>query len=317
MNMAPDLKKQLSHYLWVEKYRPTSIEDMILPKSYKDFFMKIIKDKEIPNLLLYSSTPGSGKTTLAKAICYDLDATYRYINISSQGGIDTLRNDIKKFASMKTLDGKPKIVICDESDGASPQFQAAMRATIEQFSTSCRFIFTCNFITKIIDPLKSRCQPFDFNMTENSIAQEIKPDIISRLSGILEFEEVEYKQETVNKIVETYFPDIRKMIYVCQKYAKMNNCIDENIFTFDNVDDEFYGFILEKKFRKAREYLIQKNYNYSELFRELFDNLIPRIESPKQGQIILIIGEYMHRHATAIDPEINAACCLYEIMANI
>ena len=132
--MAPDIQKQLSHYLWVEKYRPLSVDDMILPKSYKEFFLNIIKDGQIPNLLLYSSTPGSGKTTIAKAICYDLDATYRYINISSQGGIDTLRNDIQKFASMKSFDGKPKIVICDEADGASPQFQAAMRATIEEFS---------------------------------------------------------------------------------------------------------------------------------------------------------------------------------------
>lgn len=317
MNMAPDIQKQLSHYLWVEKYRPLSVDDMILPKSYKEFFLNIIKDGQIPNLLLYSSTPGSGKTTIAKAICYDLDATYRYINISSQGGIDTLRNDIQKFASMKSFDGKPKIVICDEADGASPQFQAAMRATIEEFSRSCRFIFTCNFITKIIPAIKSRCQVFDFNMTENSIAEEIKPEIISRLSGILDFEEIQYKQETINKIVESYFPDIRNMISLCQKYSKMNKCIDENIFTFDSVDDEFYNFILEKKFRKSREYLIQKNYNYSELFRELFDNLIPKLDSSKQGQVILIIGEYMHRHATAIDPEINAACCLYEIMATI
>jgi hypothetical protein len=260
-----DIKKQLSNYLWVEKFRPTTLDssdnykiEIILPKTYKDFFRSLIKDGQIPNLILHSNSPGSGKTSIAKAICYDIDAVYKYINVSEKGGIDTLRNEITKFASMKAFNGKPKIVIMDEFDGASPNLQNGLRAAIEEFKNSCRFIFTCNFITKI-----------------------------------------------------------RKMIYLCQKYSKINKCIDENIFSYDNVDDEFYTFIFEKKLGKARKYLIGKNYNYSELYRELFDNLLPKIQADKQGKILLIIAEYMHRHSTVIDQEINASACLFEIIANL
>jgi DNA polymerase III delta prime subunit len=319
-----DIKKQLSNYLWVEKFRPTTLDssdndkiEIILPKTYKDFFRSLIKDGQIPNLILHSNSPGSGKTSIAKAICYDIDAVYKYINVSEKGGIDTLRNEITKFASMKAFNGKPKIVIMDEFDGASPNLQNGLRAAIEEFKNSCRFIFTCNFITKIIDPIKSRCMMFNFDLTEPKIKKELRPLLIDRICGILSFEEVEYSKPTVEKIVDTFFPDIRKMISLCQKYSKINKCIDENIFSYDNVDDEFYTFIFEKKLGKARKYLIGKNYNYSELYRELFDNLLPKIQADKQGKILLIIAEYMHRHSTVIDQEINASACLFEIIANL
>lgn len=316
-NKEPDLEKQLSYYLWPEKYRPKTLEDIILPKHYKKAFKKIIKDNEIPNIILHSTSPGTSKTTLSKVFCYDLKANYRYINMSEKGGIDTLRNDISKFASMKSLNGKPKIVILDEfqAPNASINLQNGMKAAIEEFKNSCRFIFTTNIINSIIEPIQSRCEVYDFNFKEKSIQDEIKPQMIERLCGILTIEEVEFKVETVEKLVETFFPDMRRMITICQKYSKTSGCINEEIFKFDNVSEEFYDFILSKNYRKAREYLIQKNYNYSELYRELFDNLIPKVENTsKRGQIIITIAEYMYRHSIVIDPEINAAACLLEII---
>jgi len=310
----PNMKKQLANYLWIEKYRPDTVNDILLPKKYKKFFKEILKDGEIPNILLYSTSPGVGKTTIAKALCYDLDVNYRYINISSEGGIDTLRNDIKKFASMKSLNGKPKVVICDEFDGASRGLQKGLRAAIEEFKNSCRFILTCNYRSQIIEPLRSRCQEVDFNMSAKEFKDEMKPQIIERLCGILEIEEVEYKRETIEKLVDVYFPDIRNMLKLCQQYSKMTKSIDENIFSFQQIDDEFYTYIKEKKFGKARKYLIEKNYNYTELFRNLYDNFVPMLNSTKQAPAILVIGEFMHRHTTSIDPEINAACCIIELI---
>jgi len=318
---TPDIKKQLSNYLWVEKYRPTTIIgdgfDIILPNSYKTYFSNLIKEGQIPNLILHSVSPGVGKTSLAKALCYDLGCDFRYINISANGGIDTLRNDIQKYASMKSLNGKPKIVIMDEAEGAGNSLNLALRAALEEFKNSCRFIFTCNNISKIIEPIKSRCAVFDFNMSDPNILKEVKPKVVDRLTSILEFEEISYKLETVETMVDTFFPDIRKMIGLCQKYSSMTKSIDENIFRCESIDEEFYSYVLEKKFGKARKYLIDKNYNYSELYRELFDNVVPRLDTSKQGPAILVIGEFMYKHSTVIDPEINAACCLLELMSNI
>jgi len=316
--MATDIKKQLSYYIWAEKYRPISFDDVILPKEYKKFFKNILKDKEIPNMIFHSVAPGVCKTSLSKVICNDLEANFRYINMSEKGGIDTLRNDINKFASMKSLDGKPKIVILDEfqSPNATINLQNGLKAAIEEFKNSCRFIITSNFINSIIEPIKSRCMLFDFNFNEVTAQKEMKPLIEQRLSEILTFENVIYKDETLNKLVEEYFPDIRKMISICQQYSKLNGCIDNEIFKFDVVSEEFYDYILNLKFGQARKYLIDRNYNYSELFRELYDNLIPKIKSGlKQARTILIIAEYMHRHSNVIDAEINAAALIYEIIS--
>jgi len=253
-------------------------------------------------------------TTIAKALCYDLDVNYRYINISSEGGIDTLRNDIKKFAAMKSVNGKPKVVICDEFDGASNSLQKGLRAAIEEFRFSCRFILTCNYRSQIIEPLRSRLQEVSFDMSEKGIKEEMIPLITERLCGILEIEGVVFKKETIEKLVDVYFPDIRNMLKLCQMYSKMTKAIDDNIFMFQQIDEEFYTYIREKKFGKARSYLIEKSYNYSDLFRNLYDNFVPKLPVEKQAPAILVIGEFMHQHATSIDPEINAACCLIELM---
>ncbi len=315
--MGTDITKQLSYYIWAEKYRPISLDDVILPKEHKKFFKNVLKDKEIPNMIFHSVAPGVCKTSLSKVICNDLEANYRYINMSEKGGIDTLRNDINKFAAMKSLDGKPKIVILDEfqAPNATINLQNGLKAAIEEFKNSCRFILTTNFINSIIEPIKSRCMLFDFNFSEVKVQNEMKPLVADRISEILTFENIVFQEQTINKLVEEYFPDIRKMISICQQYSKMKGYIDNEIFKFDKVEEEFYDYVLNFKFGKARKYLIDRNYNYSELYRELYYNLVPRVDPSKQGRLIVTIAEYEYRHASMIDAEINASALIFEIIS--
>jgi len=311
-------KKQLNYTLWIEKYRPESVNQVLLPKKEKDFFLKLVEEKEIPNLLLYSSSPGVGKTTIAKALVNDIKSDYIYINMSLESGIDTLRNRISKFATSYSMfgenEGGKKICILDEFDGSTPQLQAAMRGFMEEFQDSCRFILTCNYVTKIIEPLKSRCQPVDFNMMSIEAQQELKPTITKRLCGMLKYEKIEFKKETIANIVETFYPDIRKMIGLLQQYSKTSGMIDIGILDVEKVDVEFYNMILKRKLTDARKYVIERNYNFSEMYRNLFDNFIPLLEKSIQGQAILIIAEYMYRDSFVIDKEINFTACLLEIM---
>lgn len=310
--------KQLSYSLWIEKYRPMSVKQVLLAPKVKGFFQQLVKEKEIPNLLLYSSSPGTGKSTIAKALVNDIKSDYIYINISLDRGIDTLRNRISKFATSYSMfgenDGGKKICILDEFDGATPELQAAMRGFMEEFQDSCRFILTCNYFTKIIEPLKSRCQLVDFNMMDVEIQNELKPIIFKRLCGILKFENIEYTPEVIKKVVETFYPDIRRMVSLLQHYSKASGMIDNGIFNVEKVDTEFYNMIVNRKLTDARRYIIERNYNYDELYRNLFDNLVPMLEKSKQAQTILIIAEYMYRNAFVIDKEINFTACLLEIM---
>jgi len=311
-------KKQMSYTLWVEKYRPENVKQVLLPPALKKFFLQLVKEKEIPNLFLYSSTPGTGKTTVAKALANDIGADNIYINISLERGIDTLRNRISKFASSYSMFGDDvnakKICILDEFDGATPELQNAMRGFMEEFQDSCRFIITCNYATKIIEPLKSRCQPIDFNMMNKDSQSELKPVIVNRLSGMLKFEKVDFKQETIVKLVDVFYPDMRRMINLLQMYSKNNGIIDTGIFDVEKVDTEFYQMVLNRKLTDARRFVIERNYNFDEMYRNMFDNFLPLLEKPKQGQVILVLAEYMYRNAFVVDKEINFTACLLEIM---
>ena len=309
----------MSYTLFVEKYRPYHVKDIILPKTVKNFFLKLVEEKEIPNLLLYSSSPGVGKTTMAKALVNDIKSDYIYINMSLESGIDTLRSRIAKFATSYSMfgenEGGKKICILDEFDGSTPALQAAMRGFMEEFQDSCRFILTCNYVTKIIEPLKSRCQQIDFNMMDLKAQEECKPLIVQRLLGILKNEKVECKPETIQNIVNNYYPDVRRMINLLQQYSKKSGMIDSGIFDVEKVDTEFYEMIMNKKLTDARKYVIERNYNHDEMYRNLFDNLVPLLTKPKQAQAILVIAEYMYRNAFVIDKEINFTACLLEIMS--
>jgi len=310
--------KQMSYSLWVEKFRPMSVKQILLPKKTKDFFLKLVEEKEIPNLLLYSSSPGTGKTTVAKALANDIKSDYIYINMSLENGIDVLRNRISKFATSYSMFGDnvggKKICICDEFDGSTPALQNSMRAFMEEFQDSCRFILTCNYLTKIIEPIQSRCQVVDFNITDKESQDEMKPIILNRLCGILKSENVVFDNNTIEQLVNTYYPDIRKMTNILQQYSKKSGIIDIGIFDVDVVDLEFYEMILQKKLTAARKYLIERNYNYDELFRLLFDNLVPMLPKDSQGQAILIISDCMFRNSTVCDKEINAVAMILEII---
>jgi len=301
--------------LWVEKYRPQKIDHAILPKEYRKFFKKIVKTGDIPNLLLYSSSPGTGKTTIAKAICIEAGVDYLYINASKDTGIDVLRTTITKYASGKSLSGKKKVVILDEVDGSSAtSFQAALRAFIEEFHNSCRFILTCNYVNKIISPLRSRCQEFDFNVTTKELKAELSPKISERLQKILTTEEVTYSDVVVDKLVDQLFPDIRKMLSVLQQYSTISGNIDDNIFKYESVDEEFYEFIINKQFIKARQFVIDSGYNLDELYTAIYRNLVPRLPKEKQGQAVLAIAEWQYRSAFSADKEIPFAAMLLELI---
>jgi len=314
--MKPNTTKKKNIYLWPEKWRPKTVKDVLLPKQYKKFFNKIVKSKELPNLLLHSSTPGAGKTTIAKCLCNDLNMEYLYINISSESGIDTLRSQIQNFAATQSFDRREKAVIMDEFDGASQQLQQGMRAFIEEFHKTCRFIFTCNYVNKIIPALREgRVMVFDFDMSDEKISNEMMPTIFTRMTEILDVEGVDYEKKTVAKLVKQNYPNNRKVLSLLQKYSEMNGIIDENIFNTQTVDKEFYDLILNKKLTDARKYVMEKSYNYDDLFTKLFHEFIPLLENGNRGQGILDIAEYMHRHSFSIDPEINFTALLVELMS--
>ena len=307
--------KKYAPYLWVEKFRPTCTDDMILPTEFKTFFKGVIKSGEIPNLLLESSTPGSGKTSIAKAICSELKADYLYLNISSESGIDTLRTLIKQFASNKSLNKKPKIVIMDEFDYATPNLQAGLRAFIEQFHSTCRFILTCNYVAKIIPALREgRMMEFNFNMQDSKFVTDMKPKITKRLSQILDFEKIEYDIEAINNLVDLQYPNIRKMISLLQKCSKLNGKIDSDIFKLSEVDNEFYDLILAKKFTDARAYVVQHSYSYIDLYSKMLKEFVPLLPKPVQAQSILFLAEYEYRTAFSSDPSLQFAACILEII---
>jgi len=313
--ISENKSKRLNSYLWTEKYRPESISVVILPTTMKNLFKKFIEQKEVPNILLYSSTPGTGKTTAAKALLNDCNYDYIYINASSENGIDVLRDRISKFASMASYDDRNKAVILDEFDGASANLQAALKAFIEEFHKHCRFIITCNHITKIIEPLKSRLQLIDFNFSDDKNKAAHSDKIYKRLVKVLEREKIDFEPEILTKIVATYYPDMRRMLNILQRYSTENGIINNDIFNYDKIDEEFYELILNRKITQAREYIIQKNYNYDELYRSLFDNLIPKMEKQLRGPAIVTIAQYQYWSSQVMDKEINFTACLIELIS--
>ena len=461
----------IKDYLWVEKYRPTHVKDIVLPAKFSKFFGDIVKNGETPNLLLHSSVPGSGKTALSKALVNDLNADHLYINISSESGIDTLRGSISNFAMTKSITMRPKVVIMDEClhenekirvgtvndwkavalkdlekdtaypivsmnmetmelendygcvvsdktdelyevktgsgktiilnskhpfivngengklsqksiddglsigehifiayrerpiilatmigddrvksinkigtgrvinltvqknhtfitengivthncDGATAQLQAGLRAAIEEYHRHCRFILTCNYISKIIPPLREgRVMQFDFNMTDNATREEMIPKVLRRLEGILNNENIEYDKDTLKKLVERDYPSIRKMVSTLQKFSSMYGHIGPELITTTIVDDKLYALVNAKKFSEAREMIIKNNYDIGELYPAFYRDFVPTLKGmAEQCPTILTLAKYQAQHPNAIDPELNFAACLLEIIQGL
>lgn len=301
-------------FLWVEKYRPRKISDCILPQTLKNTFQEFVDKDNIPNMLL-AGTAGTGKTTIARALCEELGCEYIIINGSEESGIDVLRTKIKDFASTVSLAGKTKVVILDEADYLNPNStQPALRGFIEEFSKNCRFIFTCNYKNRIIPPLHSRTTVVDFKLSKDD-----KPAMASkffkRVSDILKEEQVTFDPKAVAEVLNKHFPDYRRVLNELQRYASSGN-IDAGILT--NISDanmkELLTALREKDFKKMRGWVVNNMDNDPNmLFRKLYDTLLTEVV--QVPQLVLLLADYQYKAAFVADAEINLVACLTEIMA--
>ena len=310
----------MSDYLWVEKYRPRAIRDCILTADLKETFLNFLKQKEIPNLLL-SGTAGTGKTTVARALCEELGADYIIINGSDEGRhIDTLRNKIKNFASTVSLteDSNHKVVIVDEADYMNADsVQPALRNFIETFYNNCRFIFTCNYKNKIIPALHSRCTVIDFKIANG---QKVKTAtaFMLRLIKLLEEEKIGYDKKVLAELVQKFYPDFRRTINELQRYSVRGKIDSGILFSLSEANNkELIAMLKDKKFNDMRKWVVQNlDKDPSTLFTGLYDVLYKYLEPKSIPQAVLIIAGYQYKAAFVADQEINMVACLTEIMAN-
>ena len=310
----------MSEYLWVEKYRPKKISDCILPEDTKNTFAQFLKQKEIPNLLL-SGTQGTGKTTVARALCEELGADYIIINGSDEGRqIDTLRNKIKNFASTVSLteSSAHKVVIVDEADYMNAEsVQPALRNFIETFYKNCRFIFTCNYKNKILPALHSRCTVIDFAI-KNGQKVKTAQALLKRLGKVLDDEQVEYDNKVLAELIQKYYPDFRRTINELQRYSVRGKIDSGILFSLSEANTkELVKVLKEKRFNDMRKWVINNlDKEPSSLFSTIYELMYNALESSSIPQSILIIAGYQYKSAFVADQEINMVACLTEIMAN-
>ena len=306
----------MNHLLWVEKYRPSKVEDCILPDVIKSTFLEYVAKKEIPNLLL-SGSAGVGKTTIAKALCEEVGCDYIVINGSDESGIDVLRTKIKNYASSVSLSGGRKVVIIDEADYLNPNStQPAMRAAIEEFSSNCSFIFTCNFKNRIIDPIHSRCSVIDFKI--NGSKQAMAAQFFKRVEWILEQEGITYSKDAVAAVITKHFPDNRRVLNELQRYA-VSGTIDAGIVA--SVADVQLGPLVsalkDKDFASVRKWVTNNLDNDPvKIYRKLYDGLYEVLKANSVPQLVLHLSKYQYQSAFVADHEINMVACLTEIMVD-
>ena len=305
------------NFLWVEKYRPHKIDDCILPDSLKETFKKFLSQGEIPNLLL-SGTAGTGKTTVARALCEELGCDYIILNGSDEGrSIDTVRNNIKNFASTVSLsESGPKVVIIDEADYMNPEsVQPALRNFIETFSKHCRFIFTCNFINKIIAPIHSRCTVITFR-TEKKDKQKIAGSFHKRLKAILDNEKIDYDDKVLAELIIKHYPDFRRTINELQRYS-VSGKIDTGILVSlsEQSFKDLAKLLKKKDFVTLRKWVIDNiDKDHNQLYKEIYSNLSEFVDPKTQPIMIMVLAKYMYQSAFVADQEINMIACLTEIM---
>ena len=305
-------------FLWVEEYRPKTIDDCILPQSLKTLFTSFVQKGELSNILL-SGPPGIGKTTVAKALCDQLNCDWVMINGSEEGGIDVLRSKIKNFASTVSLSGGKKVVILDEADYLNPQStQPALRGFIEEFHKNCRFILTCNFKNRLIDPLHSR-----FSTIEFRIANKDKPKLASKLFEravyILKEQNVDFDEPVLAELIKKHFPDFRKLINELQRYS-VSGKIDAGILV--NISDENLKTLLShlkgKDFTEMRKWVVQNLDNDPvKIFRRIYDSMYEHLQPATIPHAVLIIADYQYKSAFVADQEVNLVACLTELMSQV
>ena len=304
-------------FLWVERYRPTIVEDCILPDSIKNVFKGFVSQKEIPNLLL-SGSAGVGKTTIAKALCDEIGASYIIINGSDEGRfLDTVRNRVRQFATTVSLTSgaSHKVVIIDEADNTTNDVQLSLRTAVEEFHSNCRFIFTCNFSNKIIEPLHSRCTGVDFRIKPEQ-SMKLQGEFFTRLKTILTNENVTFEDKVLAKLIKRYYPDWRRLINECQRYSASGS-IDSAILV-DVADinlDSLLTSLKKKDFSTVKNWVVQHMDNDPTMvMRKIYDNLYGVLKPSSIPEAVLIIAKYMNNIPIVPDQEINLLACLTEIM---
>lgn len=305
-------------FLWVEKYRPKTIGETILPSDLKATFQKIVETGEVPNML-FTGSAGLGKTTVAKALCNELGLDYILVNGSEEGNIETLRGKIKQFASSISLQGGYKVVILDEADYLNPQStQPALRGFIEEFSNNCRFILTCNFKNRIIEPLHSRCGVYEFNTSKKDMAA-LAGNFMDRLKKILEIESVKYNEKDAADIILKYAPDWRRILNEAQRHGNSgilttNSRLDGS----GNQYDVLMTYLKGKDFKKMRSWVVNNiDVDASAIFRGIYDNMANTVSPQSIPQLVLILADYQYKNAFVADHELNVVACMTEVMANV
>lgn len=306
----------MNDFLWVEKYRPKTISDSILPTHLKTTFQKIVDGGELPNML-FSGTAGLGKTTVAKALCNELNLDWIIINASESGNIDTLRTKIKQFASTVSLQGGYKVVILDEADYLNAQStQPALRGFIEEFSNNCRFILTCNFKNRIIEPLHSRCGVYEFNTTKKDLAG-LAAQFMKRATSILEEEGVSYDQMAVADLIMKHAPDWRRILNELQRHS-MVGIIGNSGSTNTDSYDSLFDCLKLKDFKKMRSWVAQNvDADATAIFRAIYDRMNEKVRPESIPQLVLILADYQYKNAFVADHELNIVACMTEIIANV
>jgi len=295
--------------IWCEKYRPSTLNEIVLDKSTKTYFNKVQVEQNIPNVL-FVGKPGIGKTSLAKIIVKDiLKCQYLYINASDENGIDTIRTKVLNFAQTKSLFGQIKVIILDECDGLSIDAQKALRNSIEEYHDLTRFVLTANYKHKIIPALQSRCQVFDISYDKN--------EYLTKLISIVKAEELKINKEDFTKIIDNCYPDFRKGINALQKYYLSGGKENSSNITKDFFDG-LIGLLKQKKYSLIRKQIIENealfNNDYDELFKRLFDFMyISDIPEERKRDCLITVSKYFYQNSQCIDQEINFYSCILDL----
>mgnify|MGYP006273291549 CR=1 FL=1 len=306
----------MEHYLWVELYRPRTVDQTILPDHLKAIFQQFVNQKNIPNLILCGG-PGCGKTTVARAIVEQVGGQYMIINGSLEGNIDTLRNQIREFASSMSLTGGRKYVILDEADYLTHQTQPALRNFMEEFAANCGFILTCNYKNKIIEPLQSRCSLIEFKY-RNGDKGKVAVEMFKRIKAILDQNNVGYDNNVLVELIKKYFPDFRKLINLIQMYSS-NGKIDSGILiNFDQIEiAQCVKLLKEKNFSELRKWVSSIDSDDNDIYKKLYDYSNQFLTPSSVAQLVLIIAKYQYQAGFCINKDINLMACLVECMIEL